>query len=51
MWIIEDWCGNRMFPGSEFASFDEAWSFIEANVPESDWDDVYVEKIPSYRKK
>lgn len=51
-WIIEDWCGNVLFKGKEFDSFDEGWSFIYENDPEPaedspEWldhwfDDYYV---------
>ena len=40
--VIEDWAGNVMFNGQRFATFEEAWAHIYANVPEEDWEDLYV---------
>ena len=46
--IIEDWASNRMFPGKNFRTFEDAWAFIYENVDNSiydktqnDNDDIY----------
>lgn len=55
--IIEDWAGNILdFKGKfklpqlsapmEFESFDAAWEYIDSNINEDSYDDVFVtEKV------
>jgi len=38
VFIIQDWAGNHLFKDKTFSSFDSAWSFIYANVDNSEYD-------------
>ena len=46
-YIIEDWIGNRMFPGDTFDSFEEGWDFIYEHIPDIDnqYDDIFVVEL------
>ena len=47
---VEDWCGNVLFDGKEFDTFDDAWSYVYEKIPnlyceEDFYDDTYVECV------
>lgn len=51
-YIIKDWVNNTCFKGTEFESFEDAWSFIYENDPCTEeqsesgyYDDYYVEEL------
>lgn len=41
-YIIIDWASNVLFNGQEFESFEDAWGFVYEQLPEEDWEDIYV---------
>lgn len=44
-WAVTDWTGRRLFPDTDWPSFDAAWEHVRDVMTPDHWEDIYVVRV------